>query len=109
MTLTLHQHRLLLIIATIAGLLLGAMFCLRLANAVQHITGYDNPILHPLMLLVGLGCGAAVPQFIFRRWIAARCPDDGQPMSIERIGPADNPSGRSYRASYRCRHCGKIW
>jgi hypothetical protein len=109
MTISLHQHRLLLITATIGGLLLGGMLFVSLADGFQLMTGYNNPILHPLMLLIGLGCGAAVPQFIFRRWIAARCPHDGHPMSIERISPADNPCGRSYRASYRCSHCGKIW
>ena len=102
-------HRILIVGLTGLGFLAGAYFGLHLVSHISRLPGINIPeflqfALYPLCAIAV----AAIPQTIFRKWIHASCPVDGQAMVKERIRiypEGDRRVGRSV-SRYRCEKCG---
>jgi len=100
MTIPWWLHRTLIIVSMVTGAALGAIAALYLA----HDLGRAAVVVFPLSFLLGAG----LPYVIFRTWIHARCPVDGERMLIERLRLPpryEQEVGRS-ATRYRCPVCG---
>ena len=85
-------HLLLMILAQIAGFVLGIWILLAL------FPPGENLLLAAVLVLLGGAAGYLLPHYIFRRWIPARCPECG--------GKAQCTGGRPLQ--YVCQDCGHV-
>jgi hypothetical protein len=103
-------HRTLLLAMTGFGFLAGAYYGLRLMSYISRLPGSAVPdALLVALLPIGAVVGGMLPQLVFRKWIHAKCPSDGDKMPIERV--SIYPDGDQRRVGrqasrYRCNTCG---
>ncbi len=100
MTLPWWLHRTLIIASMVTGAALGAILALYMA----HDVGRAAVVIFPLGFLLGAG----MPYVVFRKWIHARCPVDGETMLIERVRLPQRYEQQVPRTGtrYRCPVCG---
>jgi hypothetical protein len=99
-------HRALLIVTMTAGALGGAIASLYAVGVLDRHLGAAVVVVYPAGFLLG----AMVPHQVFRRWIHATCPHDGERMTIERVQLPKRYAQEVSRSGtrYRCRVCGTI-
>ena len=103
-------HRVLIIGLTGIGFLAGAYNGLHLMSYFSRLPGTRIPhVLLMALLPLGAILGTVIPQLIFRKWIHATCPQDGERMVLERV--TIQPHGDHRRvgkmaSQYRCKRCG---
>lgn len=98
------MHRTFIIVFMPVGAISGAILGLYSVGLLDSILGRLTIVFIPL----GFFVGAFVPHRVFRRYIHAKCPVDGEKMTIERITLPKRYAQEVSRTGtrYRCAVCG---
>ena len=97
-------HRILIVVCMPVGALAGAVLGLYAVGWLDGILGRLTIIFIPL----GFFIGAFIPHRVFRKYIHAKCPIDGEQMAIERVTLPQRYAQDVPRTGtrYRCGVCG---
>jgi len=102
-------HRILIVVFSGVGFFGGAYMGLKAASTLSRMGGMDLPeALAAASVPAGAIIGVFIPVHLFRRWIHAKCPVDGDRMIFERIRSYDDGHGRTGKlvSRYQCPTCG---